>query len=77
MPKDIAAHYYKGDGFDWGEDARLFVEAIWEANRGRTQGVYRNAVELSGLETDMTARLAAMNDAATRLRAELAQLRLS
>lgn len=39
--------------------------------------IHTGTAQLSGLETDMTARLAAMNDAATRLRAELAQLRLS
>jgi hypothetical protein len=34
MLKDIAAQYYKPKhGFEWGSDARLYVEAIWEANK--------------------------------------------
>ena len=34
MLKDIAAQHYKPKrGFDWGADARLYVEAIWEANK--------------------------------------------
>lgn len=51
MPKDIAARYYKGGGFDRGADARLFVEAIWQANEGRTSGVYRKDAELSRRDT--------------------------
>ena len=35
MLKDIAAQHYKPRrGFEWGADARLHVEAIWEANKG-------------------------------------------
>ena len=34
MLKDIAAQHYKPRrGFEWGADARLHVEAIWEANK--------------------------------------------
>jgi hypothetical protein len=34
MLKDIAAQHYKPRrGFDWGADAHLYVEAIWEANK--------------------------------------------
>jgi hypothetical protein len=34
MLKDIAAQHYKPKrGFDWGADAHLYVEAIWEANK--------------------------------------------
>ncbi len=51
MLKDIAATYYKGEGgFSWGQDARLFVEAIWKANEGRRSGITREEVELSWLD---------------------------
>lgn len=51
MLKDIAARYYEGaGGFDWGADARLYVEAIWEANAG-TGKLLRVGGELSAGET--------------------------
>jgi hypothetical protein len=54
--KDIAARYYKGkSGFSWGNDARLFVEAIYYANdlAGRTGsrgGIYRVAYSIPWYE---------------------------
>jgi hypothetical protein len=42
MLKDIAARYYRpANGFQEGSDARLYVEAIYEANRGRDHAIRR------------------------------------
>jgi hypothetical protein len=42
MLKDIAAAHYKpAGGFREGSDARLYVEAIYEANRGRDHAIRR------------------------------------
>jgi hypothetical protein len=42
MLKDIAARHYKpAGGFREGSDARLYVEAIYEANRGRDHAIRR------------------------------------
>jgi hypothetical protein len=43
--KDIAAKYYK-HGFQWGHDARVFVQAIYHANKDR-DAVFRQQADLS------------------------------
>jgi hypothetical protein len=43
--KDIAAKYYKHN-FTWGHDARVFVQAIYHANKGR-DAVFRQKADLS------------------------------
>ena len=54
MLKDIAARYY-GQNFAKGNDARLYVQAIYHANRGR-DAVFRRTADLAvdrrALETD-------------------------
>ena len=54
MLKDIAEHYY-GKKYDWGNDGRLYVQAIYHANKERDV-VFRQNMDLTvdreALETD-------------------------